>query len=148
MNKLIVGIMTVMVVALVAGCGGSGNQSSIQGLLDMQCQKLVSEDVDGYVNLFEASITNPEWVEQGKPLIEMMFSMADIKGCTQKIVDIDEQADSASGTVEKYLKISSQIAEKYELPDYLKQRLMLLEKDIESIFEDETNKQFNLADFM
>jgi len=52
------------------------------------------------------------------------------------------------GGIEKYLALSREIAERYALPDYLKQRLSLIEKDIASIFQDETQKQFNLADFM
>lgn len=52
------------------------------------------------------------------------------------------------GGVEKYLKLSQNIAERYDLPHYLKQRLSLLEKEIKTMFEDETQKQFNLAEFM
>jgi DNA polymerase II large subunit len=52
------------------------------------------------------------------------------------------------GGVEKYLKLSQEIVEEYELPHYLKQRLTLLEKDIKCMFEDETSKQFNLAEYM
>ena len=54
----------------------------------------------------------------------------------------------AKGSIEKYLKISQKMVEKYELPNYLKQRLMLLEQDISSIFEDETVQQFSLEQFM
>lgn len=52
------------------------------------------------------------------------------------------------GGIEKYLKISQEIAERYDLPAYLKQRLALIETEIGSVFEDETSKQFNLAEFM
>ena len=52
------------------------------------------------------------------------------------------------GGIEKYLKISQQMVDTYGLPHYMKQRLNLLEKDIKSMFEDETSKQFNLAEFM
>ncbi|MFH1470275.1 MAG: DNA polymerase II large subunit, partial [Candidatus Micrarchaeota archaeon] len=52
------------------------------------------------------------------------------------------------GGIEKYLKISQEIVEKYDLPSYLKQRLKLLESEIGSVFEDETSKQYNLAQFM
>lgn len=54
----------------------------------------------------------------------------------------------SKGGIEKYLKISQAMVEKYDLPNYLKQRLMLLERDISSIFEDETKKQFSLEQFM
>jgi DNA polymerase II large subunit len=52
------------------------------------------------------------------------------------------------GGVEKYLKLSQFIAEEYNLPQYLKQRLELLSLDIKCMFEDETEKQFNLAEYM
>ncbi|MBI5159764.1 DNA polymerase II large subunit [Candidatus Micrarchaeota archaeon] len=52
------------------------------------------------------------------------------------------------GGIEKYLELSKKLIDDYELPNYLKQRMLLLEKDIKSIFEDEVSKQFNLAEFM
>lgn len=52
------------------------------------------------------------------------------------------------GGIEKYLKISRDIVEKYHLPPYLKQRLELVEKEIKSIFEDDKIKQMGLSDFL
>lgn len=52
------------------------------------------------------------------------------------------------GSIEKYLQISLSLIEKYELPLYLKQRILLLQKEIKSIFEDEKVKQFSLADYV
>ena len=52
------------------------------------------------------------------------------------------------GGIEKYLQISRDIVERYDLPDYLKQRLELLEKEIKSIFEDDKVKQMGLSDFL
>ncbi len=52
------------------------------------------------------------------------------------------------GGIEKYLKITKSLIDEYNLPNYLRQRIQLLERDIQSIFEDETSKQFNLAEFM
>jgi len=49
--------------------------------------------------------------------------------------------------IEKYLKISEEIANKYELSDYLKQRLSLVQQDLEQIFETKKSKQQSLADF-
>lgn len=54
----------------------------------------------------------------------------------------------SKGGIEKYLKLSQEMADKYNLPLYLKQRLMLLEKEIASIFEDDKSKQFSLADYL
>ncbi|MBI4215069.1 DNA polymerase II large subunit, partial [archaeon] len=51
------------------------------------------------------------------------------------------------GGIEKYLKVSQNIAEQYGLSDYLKQRLKLIELDIDQIFTNEKVKQFTLADF-
>jgi len=51
------------------------------------------------------------------------------------------------GSIEKYLGISQELAEKYELPNYLKQRLSLIQKEIESIFQDDKSKQFSLSDY-
>lgn len=52
------------------------------------------------------------------------------------------------GGIEKYLKISRQMADEYGLPDYLKQRLELIKKEIENIFEDEKVKQMGITEFM
>jgi DNA polymerase II large subunit len=52
------------------------------------------------------------------------------------------------GGIEKYLQISRDIVQRYELPLYLKQRLDLLEKEIQSIFEDDKIKQTGLSDFL
>ncbi|MFH0972183.1 MAG: DNA polymerase II large subunit [Candidatus Micrarchaeota archaeon] len=51
------------------------------------------------------------------------------------------------GGITKYLELSKSLVEKYELPDYLRQRLMLIEREIKSIFEDEKVKQFSLSDY-
>jgi len=52
------------------------------------------------------------------------------------------------GGIEKYLHISRDIAERFDLPDYLKQRLKLFEKELDSIFEDDKIKQTGLSDFL
>ena len=52
------------------------------------------------------------------------------------------------GGIEKYLKVSQHMAEEYGLPDYLKQRLKLVEAEIKSVFEDENVQQTGLSDFM
>ncbi|MFH0986826.1 MAG: DNA polymerase II large subunit [Candidatus Micrarchaeota archaeon] len=54
------------------------------------------------------------------------------------------------GGIEKYLGVSQEMAEKYGLGDYLKQRLRLVERDLESIFhiEPEKKMQHSLAEFM
>ncbi|MFA4946210.1 MAG: DNA polymerase II large subunit [Candidatus Micrarchaeia archaeon] len=53
----------------------------------------------------------------------------------------------SKGSVEKYLELSRNLAEKYALPNYLKQRLMLIKKEIASIFDNEKSKQFSLSDY-
>lgn len=52
------------------------------------------------------------------------------------------------GGIQKYLEISRKMANEYDLPPYLKQRLELIKKEIESIFEDEKIKQMGISDFM
>ena len=52
------------------------------------------------------------------------------------------------GGIQKYLQISRDIVERYELPDYTRQRLELIEKEINNIFEDEKRKQMGLSDFL
>jgi len=49
--------------------------------------------------------------------------------------------------IEKYLSISREIAEKYDLSPYLKQRLDLIEQDLDQIFETKKSKQQSLAQF-
>lgn len=52
------------------------------------------------------------------------------------------------GGIEKYLVISKMLVDRYKLPTYMKQRLELIQKDINSVFVDEKAKQAGLADFM
>lgn len=52
------------------------------------------------------------------------------------------------GGIEKYLTISRNLVDRYKLPPYMKQRLELIQKDIDSVFTDEKAKQAGLADFM
>ena len=52
------------------------------------------------------------------------------------------------GGIQKYLQITKEITENYQLPDYLKQRINLLEKEIDNIFEDEKERQLGLVDFV
>ncbi|MEW6748217.1 MAG: DNA polymerase II large subunit [Candidatus Micrarchaeota archaeon] len=52
------------------------------------------------------------------------------------------------GGIEKYLQISRDIVDRYDLPFYLKQRLELVGKEIKSIFEDDKVKQMGLSDFL
>ena len=47
----------------------------------------------------------------------------------------------AEGTVSKYLDISLSLAEKYDLPPYLKQTLEIMKRRVESIFGKEKEKQ-------
>lgn len=52
------------------------------------------------------------------------------------------------GGIEKYLYISQRIAQEYGLSDYMKQRLALVERDVDIIFQKEKETQQSLADFM
>ncbi|MEA1925386.1 MAG: DNA polymerase II large subunit [Candidatus Altiarchaeota archaeon] len=52
------------------------------------------------------------------------------------------------GSVEKYLGTSMKLAEKYNCNPYMKQRLMLLRKEIDSLFTNDLSKQVSLSEFM
>ncbi len=52
------------------------------------------------------------------------------------------------GGIEKYIKLAKYLITKYGLPEYTMQRLERVEKEISSIFEDETKKQSSLAQFL
>jgi DNA polymerase II large subunit len=52
------------------------------------------------------------------------------------------------GSVNKYMDTALQVAEEFGARDYTKQRLQILEKRIERIFENDKNKQSGIADFM
>jgi DNA polymerase II large subunit len=50
--------------------------------------------------------------------------------------------------VSKYVDTAIEVAERFDCRPYTKQRLYVLEDALESIFEDDTNKQSGIADFM
>lgn len=52
------------------------------------------------------------------------------------------------GSVSKYVDTAIEVAERFGCRPYTKQRLKVLEQSLESIFEDDTNKQSGIADFM
>ncbi|AGB17660.1 DNA polymerase type II, large subunit [Halovivax ruber XH-70] len=52
------------------------------------------------------------------------------------------------GSVNKYMDTAIQVAEEFGCRDYTKQRLEVLETSLESIFENDKNKQSGIADFM
>ena len=52
------------------------------------------------------------------------------------------------GSVSKYLDISINLSDKYGTGDYMKQRLQMLKRDIESLFTNDLSKQVSLSDYM
>ncbi|MFC6719630.1 DNA polymerase II large subunit [Natrialbaceae archaeon GCM10025810] len=52
------------------------------------------------------------------------------------------------GSVNKYMQTAIEVAEEYDCRDYTKQRLEVLKKALESIFENDKNKQSGIEDFM
>ncbi len=54
----------------------------------------------------------------------------------------------SEGTVRKYLGISLDLIDKYGTSSYLKQRLQILQREIDSVFTNELSKQVSLSDFM
>ncbi len=54
----------------------------------------------------------------------------------------------SEGTVTKYLDLAEKIVNGQDLSDYHKQRIILLKKAIESLFEDDTPKQVKLGEYL
>ena len=52
------------------------------------------------------------------------------------------------GSVNKYMDTAIEVADRFDCREYTKQRLEILDRSLESIFEDDTNKQSGIADFM
>jgi DNA polymerase II large subunit len=52
------------------------------------------------------------------------------------------------GSVAKYLEVTKDLIEKYELEDYLRQRVKILEMSIDSVFQNDGVKQVSLGDFI
>ncbi|WP_207586512.1 DNA-directed DNA polymerase II large subunit [Halomontanus rarus] len=52
------------------------------------------------------------------------------------------------GSVNKYMQTSINVAEEYGCREYTKQRLEVLERSLESVFENDKNKQSGIEDFM
>ncbi len=50
-------------------------------------------------------------------------------------------------SVKKYLEISRELSERYHLPEYAKQRIALVEKSIDSLFQSDKIKMTKLTDF-
>ena len=54
----------------------------------------------------------------------------------------------SEGNILKYLGTSKELAEKYNLSDYLKQRLNLVQMEVDSLFKNDMKKQVSLSDYM
>jgi len=54
----------------------------------------------------------------------------------------------SEGSVRKYLDLSIAICDKYGASDYMKQRLQLLKRYIDSLFTNDLSKQVSLSDYM
>jgi DNA polymerase II large subunit len=52
------------------------------------------------------------------------------------------------GSVNKYMEVAKRVAEEYGCREYTKQRLEILDRSLESIFENDKNKQSGIGDFM
>jgi DNA polymerase II large subunit len=52
------------------------------------------------------------------------------------------------GSVNKYLDTAIRVAREYDCREYTKQRLEILERSIERVFQDDTNRPSTLAEFM
>ena len=52
------------------------------------------------------------------------------------------------GSVNKYMDVAIRVADEYGCREYTKQRLKILERSLESVFENDRNKQGSISDFM
>jgi DNA polymerase II large subunit len=52
------------------------------------------------------------------------------------------------GSVKKYLEATKTISEKYDIPEYTRQRIELIEQAINSVFENDKVKRCKLEDFL
>ncbi len=52
-----------------------------------------------------------------------------------------------NSSITKYLELSKYLCEKYNVSNYTKQRLMLIDLEIRSLFESDTRKQIKISDF-
>ncbi|MGB0653479.1 MAG: DNA polymerase II large subunit [Thermoplasmatota archaeon] len=52
------------------------------------------------------------------------------------------------GSVKKYLNISKEIADRYNIDPYTKQRILLLEQSVDSLFNNDKVKKAKLSDFL
>ena len=52
------------------------------------------------------------------------------------------------GSVKKYLQSTKSISEKFDIPEYTRQRITLIEKSINSLFENDKVKKCKLEDFL
>ncbi|WP_101295065.1 DNA polymerase II large subunit [Halegenticoccus soli] len=52
------------------------------------------------------------------------------------------------GSVNKYMDTAIEVAEEFGCREYTKQRLRILDRSLESVFENDKNKQSGIADFM
>ncbi|MBN2517662.1 MAG: DNA polymerase II large subunit [Candidatus Altiarchaeota archaeon] len=53
----------------------------------------------------------------------------------------------SKGTIEKYVQLTDEVVKEYVHSEYIKQRMVLLKKEIESVFENDKVKQYALSDF-
>jgi DNA polymerase II large subunit len=52
------------------------------------------------------------------------------------------------GSVNKYMDVAIRVAEEFGCREYTKQRLEILDRSLESVFENDKNKQGSISDFM
>lgn len=54
----------------------------------------------------------------------------------------------SKGSVEKYLQVTKGLIDEYQLDDYLRQRIQIIEMSISSVFDSDAAKQVSLSDFL
>ncbi len=54
----------------------------------------------------------------------------------------------SKGSIEKYLKLTKEMVDEFGLDNYIRQRIEILERSIDSVFQEEPDGQISLVDYL
>ena len=119
------------------------NNSEKQNFL----QEILGEegmDIVEYLKKFRCTKCNSKESDKKKHIIYRRIPLSGkCRKCNTNLV-----LTVHKGSVEKYLKLTKSLINNYNLDDYLKQRVRLLEMSIVSVFEKDNAKQVSLSNFL
>ncbi len=82
------------------------------------------------------------------PLCNAKYRRMPLKGVCLQCSNPKLTLTVHEGSVRKYLQISKTVADRYNIDPYTKQRILLLEESVESVFNNDKVKKAKLTDFM